>query len=111
MLDYALSTSDEGLFFTSNFGEWDDCVVTSISDASFANEEIVVGESIDGDWSCEASEPLEGAETFYASYESVFVFNCTGGGLEGEWVFANGLGLVQYLSPDASSGLELVAPW
>ena len=39
---------------------------------------------------------------FYASYESVFVFNCTGGGLEGEWVFASGLGLVQYLSPDAS---------
>ena len=42
VLEYALSTSDEGLFFTSNFGNWDDCVVTSISDASFANEEIVI---------------------------------------------------------------------
>ena len=77
----------------------------------FAGEEIVVGDTVEGDWSCVASEPQGGAETFYASYESVFVFDCTGGGLEGEWVFANGLGLVQYLSPDASSGLELVAPW
>ena len=42
VLDYAWSTSDEGLYFTSNFGEWDDCVVTSISDASFANEETAI---------------------------------------------------------------------
>ena len=42
VLEYALSTSDEGLYFTSNFGEWDDCVVTSISDASFANEDEAV---------------------------------------------------------------------
>ena len=77
----------------------------------FAGEEIAVGEAVEGDWSCTASEPTEGAETFYAAYESVFVFNCTGGGLEGEWVFASGLGLVQYMSPEAELGLELVAPW
>ncbi len=77
----------------------------------FSGAEIAVGEVTEGDWSCTVSEPTDGAETFYAAYESVFVFNCTGGDLEGEWVFANGLGLVQYLSPDAEMGLELVAPW
>ena len=49
VLEYALQTSDEGLFFTSNFGDWDDCVVTSITDASFANEdEIVKGQTETG---------------------------------------------------------------
>ena len=79
----------------------------------FAGAEIEVGTSVEGDWTCVASEPADGAETFYASYASVFVFTCTGGGLEGEWVFANGLGLVQYMSfeGDMEMGLELVAPW
>ena len=104
---FEFDTTDGGLALTKwalpeSFGEgW----------FPFSNEEVVIGESGEGDWVCTASEPLDGAETFYASYESVFVFNCTGGGLEGEWVFANGLGLVQYLSPDAIIGLELVAPW
>ena len=41
VLELALSTSDEGLYFSSDFN-WDDCVVASITDASFANEEAVV---------------------------------------------------------------------
>jgi hypothetical protein len=77
----------------------------------FAGEEIIQEEPIEGDWTCTATEPTDGAETFYAAYESVFVFTCTGGGLEGEWVFANGLGLVQYMSFEGDMGLELVAPW
>jgi hypothetical protein len=77
----------------------------------FSGEEILVGETVTGDWSCTSSEPEDGAETYYAQYESAYVFNCEGGGLEGEWIFVYGLGLVQYLNPDASQGLELVAPW
>jgi hypothetical protein len=41
VLDQAFKTSEEGLYFSSDFN-WDDCVVASITDASFGNEEEVV---------------------------------------------------------------------
>ena len=41
VLELALKTSEEGLYFSSDFN-WDDCVVASITDASFGNEEEVV---------------------------------------------------------------------
>ena len=50
VLEYALGTSEEGIFYSSELGPWDDTVVTSINDASFGNEEIEVksGEYEDG---------------------------------------------------------------
>ena len=50
VLEYALETSEEGIFYSSELGPWDDTVVTSINDASFGNEEIEVkpGEYEDG---------------------------------------------------------------
>ena len=103
---FKFDTSDGGLALT----EWN--LPSGIGSGwyPFSSEEIVTGEIVSGDWSCVSSEPELGAETYYAQYENAFVFNCEGG-LEGEWVFVYGLGLVQYLNTDASQGLELVAPW
>lgn len=77
----------------------------------FSDAEIVDGAIAEGDWQCTATKSEEGAETYYAAYASVVIFQCEGGGLEGEWIFATGLGLVQMMSPDGALGLELVAPW
>lgn len=77
----------------------------------FSDAEIVDGNVSEGDWTCTTTKPEEGAETYYAFYSSVVVFQCEGAGLESEWVFATGLGLVQMMTPEGSIGLELVAPW
>ena len=77
----------------------------------FSDAEIIDGATSVGDWTCTTSKPEGGAETYYASYASAVVFQCEGGGPEGEWVFAPNLGLVQMMTPDGSLGLELVAPW
>ena len=63
-----------------------------------------------GDWSCTASDPVDGVDTYYALFENVFVFDCSGGGLEGQYVFAFGIGLVK-MSIGDNFELELVAPW
>ena len=43
VLEYALQTSDEGIFYASEgIGDWDETVVCSINDASFGNEEVEV---------------------------------------------------------------------
>jgi len=41
-LEYALETSTEGIFYSTEMGPWDDSVVCSINDASFGNEEVEV---------------------------------------------------------------------
>ena len=41
VLDYALETSMQGIFFSSEGLSWDDMVVCTITDASFCNEEVV----------------------------------------------------------------------
>ena len=62
-----------------------------------------------GDWSCLSSQ-TEGEVTWYGTFEDVFVFECEGGGgLEGRYVFANGIGLVELQTEQ--DHLELVAPW
>ena len=47
VLEYALSTSHEGLYSSSEF-DWDNSVVCTITDASFSNEQEVVGEELEG---------------------------------------------------------------
>jgi hypothetical protein len=42
VLDHALETSEEGIFFSSEGITWDEAVVCSINDASFGNEEVEV---------------------------------------------------------------------
>ena len=69
---------------------------------------ISVGETISGDGSCTSSDPEEGIETYYAFFEHVVVFDCTGG-LEGQYVFGYETGLVKLTLADIA--LELVAPW
>ena len=46
VLEYALSTSEEGIFYASEGIEWDDSVVCCINDASFGNEEIEVSPGV-----------------------------------------------------------------
>ena len=49
VLDYALSTSDQGLHFTADGIDWDNIVVCTITDASFCNETIYEdGQKLDG---------------------------------------------------------------
>ena len=42
LLEQAQDTSSEGLYFASVGLDWDDCVVCSVSDASFCNEKVVI---------------------------------------------------------------------
>lgn len=76
----------------------------------FSGSSIDVNTPSSGDWSCTATEPVDPVATYYASFEQAYVFDCTGGGLEGQWVFAYDFGLVHYMSLDGM-GLDLVAPW
>ena len=47
VLEYAQSTSDEGIHFASVGLNWDDAVVCSVGDASFANETVTVNDQGD----------------------------------------------------------------
>ena len=49
VLEYAQGTSTEGIHFASEGISWDDAVVTSISDASFCNEKIVIDGVVEDD--------------------------------------------------------------
>ena len=42
VLEYAQSTSDEGIYFSSEGIDWNDCVVCTVTDASFCNETVMV---------------------------------------------------------------------
>ena len=42
VLEYALNTSDEGIYFASSGITWDDAVICTITDASFCNEAVDV---------------------------------------------------------------------
>ena len=47
--------------------------------------------------------------TYYADYDDVLVFDCTGDGLPGTYAFANGVGLVRAELDGLT--VDLVAPW
>ena len=42
ILEYALQTSEQGIYFASSCFAWDDMVVCSIGDASFGNDKVLV---------------------------------------------------------------------
>jgi hypothetical protein len=42
ILEYALSTSGQGIYFSSSGFTWDDMVISSIGDASFGNDKVLV---------------------------------------------------------------------
>jgi hypothetical protein len=79
-------------------------------DFPFSSVEIVTGETVSGDWDCIATQSEEGVSTYYAQYDQVYSFGCSGGGLEGIWSFAYQFGLVRFEGIDGGF-LELVAPW
>lgn len=79
-------------------------------DFPFSSAEIVIGETVSGDWDCIATQSEEGVATYYAEYEQVYSFECSGGGLEGVWSFAYQFGLVSFEGVNGGF-LELVAPW
>lgn len=67
------------------------------------------GKASQGAWTC-LSTRLDSFETWYAVFTDVFQFSCSGGGgPEGVYSFARGIGLVQLETSDYS--LDLVAPW
>ena len=65
--------------------------------------------STSGDWICNGVE-TEDLETWYGVFSDGYVFDCSGGGLEGQFAFAFEFGLVWFESIDGYR-LELVAPW
>lgn len=79
-------------------------------DYPFSSAQIVSGETVSGDWDCSILREEAGVSTYYAHYENVFSFQCSGGGLVGTWSFAHGIGLVRFEGDDGNF-LELVAPW
>ena len=87
---------------------WDVPVGQGSGDCPLSGPTIAIGESTSGDWSCIASDPEGGVETYYALFEHVVVFDCIGG-LEGQYVFGYETGLVKMTLTDFT--LELVAPW
>ena len=63
----------------------------------------------DGNWRCEVTLGEE-IETFYAVFDQTLVSTCEGNQLPaGQWVFAEGMGLVAVFSTNRS--LDAVAPW
>ncbi len=97
--------SSEGLSLLA----WDHPAASGSGRLPFADADPAVGETMSaGGWTCTASTPAE-VWTFYGVFEDCLQFSCTGDtALAGEWIFANGHGLV---SLDASFALDLVAPW
>lgn len=51
----------------------------------------------------------EHVETWYGDFEFAAVFDCTGAGMSGSWVFAENVGLIQAQVGDIQ--LDLVAPY
>ena len=49
VLQYALETSTEGIYFKPNVFTWDNMVMGTIADASFANDKVLVGDDYEGD--------------------------------------------------------------
>ena len=48
VLEFALETSTEGLYYKAGAISWDDAVVATITDASFGNEEEIVNGEVEG---------------------------------------------------------------
>ena len=48
VLEFALETSTEGLYYKAGAISWDDAVVATITDASFGNEEEIVNGAVEG---------------------------------------------------------------
>ena len=48
VVEYACSTSNEGFYCAADGIDWDECVVCTITDASFANETEVVNQVTEG---------------------------------------------------------------
>ena len=48
VLEFALETSTEGLYYKAGAISWDDAVVATITDASFGNEEEIVNGVVEG---------------------------------------------------------------
>ena len=96
---------------TSNglaLSSWDLPSGQGSGDYPLSGPTISINETTSGDWSCTASDPEEGIETYYALFEHVVVFDCTGGP-GGQYVFGYETGLVRLTLEDST--LELVAPW
>ena len=49
------------------------------------NALVEIDGTVSGDWSY-GFDPTDGVDTYYAPFENVFVFDCSGGGLEGQYV-------------------------
>jgi hypothetical protein len=47
ILEYALNTSDQGIFFSSSGFNWDDMIVCTISDARFGNDKILINDDFE----------------------------------------------------------------
>ena len=48
LLNFALEHSDKGIYFSSKEINWNDMIVCTIIDASFANEKVVVSNETEG---------------------------------------------------------------
>jgi hypothetical protein len=99
-------TTTDGLALSA----WDLPIGQGAGEYPFSNATVEVDGTVSGDWSCKTSDPEEGIDTYYALFENVYVFSCSGGGPEGEYVFAMNTGLVK-VSIGENYTLELVAPW
>ena len=99
-------TTTDGLGLVS----WDLPLGQGAGEYPMSGALIAVGETVTGEWNCISSAPENGVDTYYALFENAYVFDCSGGGLEGQYVFAFGIGLVS-MSIGDNFNLELVAPW
>jgi hypothetical protein len=97
---------EDGLALAS----WDLPVGQGAGNYPLSAASINVGETVTGDWTCTATDPESGVDTYYALFENVFIFNCSEGGLEGQYVFAINIGLVK-MTIGEDFELDLVAPW
>jgi hypothetical protein len=47
VLEYALNTSDRGVYFSSSCLTWDEMAICTISDASFGNDKIIINDDFE----------------------------------------------------------------
>lgn len=97
--------SSDGLALT----EWSLPISSGTGNYPLAPYNLETEVSTSGDWSCSGKE-TELLETWYGTFDTGYVFDCAGGGLEGQFAFAFEFGLVWFEATDGYR-LELVAPW